>query len=760
MTTLADPASSNNTRTLFSLYDTVHVNGFYPYGVGPIGVTQTPRDLGYGTIAGYIAALPSAYQASATSWSGFTPTLDTECDRIAWQTASNYIYDLYHANNPTVNGSTVHFVASGQYVSDQITLNHAACWIEGSSPSPDYFGTRIQYIGAGGTLDAPTSVFRFYISDELFQPPPGRVAGIPNDPKFMMTNMVIYGTGGSLSSVDQSAGHKYVWGVRIGTSAFTHISDCNFDSSLYDGIVFTGPGLFTVIEKNQFGTIARDAIANMKGPVAPSTDNTTTFWVYNNEFIACNRYGIYLDFTGGAVQPMPIIRDNSFEHDNNTSFYYLNPQWMLGGIRSWECLIGCGNVIFDGNRFEGGQATLMWACLGIVDCDAPRITHNNMGGNLLLAQTAPSQAASDQMKTFWGIPWTITSITQANPAVVTTSATHNIANGDTVFIWNTAGTMSQVNRLVFTAANVTATTLQLQGINSTAYSAYSGSNGRIMTGNNWSDITDARNYSMGHPGDQQAEGIGGMVLDNSYECNNIVISDGTGLGVTNYNVVSNQDGGTFYSIPTIDAVTATVNNGASPAKAFGLAETQLPTLLTLVGNLRYYNCGWVSSLGSSISSTAFNVSIGASTGDYVEQRGFAAWAASTVYSALFGRFGPSFVTPLTENGFFYQVTATTGDAMSGSMEPTWPTTIGNTVVDNHVTWTCVGHALMSAQGNLLFGRMDGGLRTVNGSGPPSSGRWGVGDRIRNTAAASGGPPGWVCTTAGQPGTWKAEANLA
>lgn len=35
-----------------------------------------------------------------------------------------------------------------------------------------------------------------------------------------------------------------------------------------------------------------------------------------------------------------------------------------------------------------------------------------------------------------------------------------------------------------------------------------------------------------------------------------------------------------------------------------------------------------------------------------------------------------------------------------------------------------------------------------------------GDRVRNTAPASGGAPGWVCTTAGSVGTWSAEANLA
>jgi hypothetical protein len=39
------------------------------------------------------------------------------------------------------------------------------------------------------------------------------------------------------------------------------------------------------------------------------------------------------------------------------------------------------------------------------------------------------------------------------------------------------------------------------------------------------------------------------------------------------------------------------------------------------------------------------------------------------------------------NGKLEEVTATTGDHATGAAEPTWPTTIGATVVDNHVTWT-------------------------------------------------------------------------
>lgn len=55
------------------------------------------------------------------------------------------------------------------------------------------------------------------------------------------------------------------------------------------------------------------------------------------------------------------------------------------------------------------------------------------------------------------------------------------------------------------------------------------------------------------------------------------------------------------------------------------------------------------------------------------------WAASTAY-ALNDR-----AVPTTRNGYVYKVTVA---GTSGASEPTWPTVIGNTVVDGGVTWEC------------------------------------------------------------------------
>jgi hypothetical protein len=76
---------------------------------------------------------------------------------------------------------------------------------------------------------------------------------------------------------------------------------------------------------------------------------------------------------------------------------------------------------------------------------------------------------------------TITGITQANPAVVT-SASHGFSNGDEVYISGVVG-MTQVNGLKFIVAGATANTFQLTGINSTGYTAYSsgGTAARVFT---------------------------------------------------------------------------------------------------------------------------------------------------------------------------------------------------------------------------------------------------------------------------------------
>ncbi len=76
----------------------------------------------------------------------------------------------------------------------------------------------------------------------------------------------------------------------------------------------------------------------------------------------------------------------------------------------------------------------------------------------------------------------IINITQANPCVVTTSATHDLANGDEILIADVLG-MTEVNDISYFVANVTATTFELNDvrglpIDSTDFTAF----GTALTG--------------------------------------------------------------------------------------------------------------------------------------------------------------------------------------------------------------------------------------------------------------------------------------
>jgi hypothetical protein len=61
-----------------------------------------------------------------------------------------------------------------------------------------------------------------------------------------------------------------------------------------------------------------------------------------------------------------------------------------------------------------------------------------------------------------------------------------------------------------------------------------------------------------------------------------------------------------------------------------------------------------------------------------------------------------------------------------------------------------------------FGSMEIGVgHTVAfDTAAPSTGTWKKGDVVFNSNVAAGGTPGWSCTAAGSPGTWKAWANVA
>jgi phage tail sheath gpL-like len=72
----------------------------------------------------------------------------------------------------------------------------------------------------------------------------------------------------------------------------------------------------------------------------------------------------------------------------------------------------------------------------------------------------------------------------------------------------------------------------------------------------------------------------------------------------------------------------------------------------------------------------------------------ATWVLTTSYPV------GAMTQPTTANGYFYK--ATTGGT-SGASQPTWPTTVGGTVTDGSVTWTCAGAILTGGVIPFAFG---------------------------------------------------------
>lgn len=85
--------------------------------------------------------------------------------------------------------------------------------------------------------------------------------------------------------------------------------------------------------------------------------------------------------------------------------------------------------------------------------------------------------------------------------------------------------------------------------------------------------------------------------------------------------------------------------------------------------------------------------------------GSAVWAATTAYSGTDPR---SIVVPTVANGLEYMATV---GGTSGGAEPTWPTSIGGTVVDGTVTWTAIGIP-NNRQGLTNGGSTNGGCQLL------------------------------------------------
>lgn len=264
-----------------------------------------------------------------------------------------------------------------------------------------------------------------------------------------------------------------------------------------------------------------------------------------------------------------------------------------------------------------------------------------------------------------------------------------------------------------------------------------------------SDITDERNFNSSSSGNSSDNGD--VVISHVKNLGYILLPDGTGLSSSGTHAIEDCGSISFHSVPTKDGTYAKiVRDRADTASLY--------SIMARPGNVHIRNTTITDTSG-----TREIVSMmGTIYGDYRAISGaswWSAWQAGTAYSATVLKGSSSFVRPTTENGYFYQCTVS--GTSDGSTEPTWPTTVGNTVTDGTVTWKCVGTVFWAAD-NSEREWLAGSRRHKYASAAPASGKWSVGDKVFNTAPASGsdntyansGIVGWVCTTAGAPGTWR------
>lgn len=62
--------------------------------------------------------------------------------------------------------------------------------------------------------------------------------------------------------------------------------------------------------------------------------------------------------------------------------------------------------------------------------------------------------------------------------------------------------------------------------------------------------------------------------------------------------------------------------------------------------------------------------------------------------------------------------------------------------------------LATELGNIQRAIPNYGHAVIYGDAAPTTGTWGVGDIVFDNAPVAGGFIGWVCVTAGAPGTWQ------
>lgn len=133
----------------------------------------------------------------------------------------------------------------------------------------------------------------------------------------------------------------------------------------------------------------------------------------------------------------------------------------------------------------------------------------------------------------------------------------------------------------------------------------------------------------------------------------------------------NTGGGPMTYLSSLGIVTLAENKEVYLEANFGSTEKAATT-------------GYIKYVFLSLPREAWVVAYNTRNGDWQVERvasTYPNWAAASVRNLGDRR------VPTVANGYYYEVTVA---GTTASVQPTWPTTIGNTVVDGSVTWVCRG----------------------------------------------------------------------
>lgn len=162
----------------------------------------------------------------------------------------------------------------------------------------------------------------------------------------------------------------------------------------------------------------------------------------------------------------PLNRPFRYGADDRREFIVQDSEVSLVAINDTN-----GNPVFLGRAKPG-------VALSVAKWQIRKITWDSNSSPTRVEWPENSEGnASNNYEFIWNADTdlTITGITQANPAVVTVSSIGDLQNGDLIVIQGVTG-MTEVNfdgSNIYTVAGIAGATFQLQGIDSTAFGAYS-----------------------------------------------------------------------------------------------------------------------------------------------------------------------------------------------------------------------------------------------------------------------------------------------